>query len=148
MRIGRSVEVSVGLGRLLVGLLVTLLVSVVLAVLHEALHGVVMLAVGARPGFGMGTESGAAFLYATAPGHRFTRGQYAVVALAPMVVLGGGLLVWMVWGSWAGWLVLPATLHLAGCAGDLIILREVLREPAGTLVEDRQTGAAFYPPDG
>ena len=124
----------------------TVVLVLAIVVVHELLHGLVIVLVGGRPTFGAGrSESGAvAFFYTTAPGHLFTRAQYVVVALAPLVVLGA-LLLWWVWaGPWGGWLVIPAAIHLAGCVGDVGLTMLVLRQPGGTLVEDRKIGVTFH----
>ncbi|MGO0575783.1 DUF3267 domain-containing protein [Ornithinimicrobium panacihumi] len=155
--VSRDADVPAALGltaalahlvQLVVGVLVAVLVGIVLVVVHELLHGLVIVLVGGRPTFGAGrSESGAvAFFYTTAPGHLFTREQYALVALAPLVVLGP-LLLWWVWaGPWGGWVVLPAAVHLAGCVGDVGLTMLALRQPRGTLVEDRKIGVAFHDP--
>lgn len=143
-------ESSLGPAALLIGLVVTLVALGVIVVVHELLHGAVILALGGRPTFGAGRteEGGLAFFYTTAPGQLFNRREYAVVALAPLVLLGG-LLAWWVW-AWplGGWLVVPAALHLSGCVGDLGLTWLALRQPRGTLIEDRKVGVAFHDPDG
>lgn len=140
------VDVSVGLVDVLVGLVALLVFGALVIVAHELVHGAVILALGGRPTFGYGRteDGGMAFFYTTAPGQVFTRTQFVVVALAPLVVLGA-LLAWWVWGGpYGGWLVLPAALHLSGCVGDLGLTWVVLRQPRGTLVEDRKAGVAFH----
>lgn len=139
-------ETSFGLWTAVLALVVTVVLVLAIVVVHELLHGLVIVLVGGRPTFGAGrSESGAvAFFYTTAPGHLFTRAQYVVVALAPLVVLGA-LLLWWVWaGPWGGWVVIPAAIHLAGCVGDVGLTMLVLRQPGGTLVEDRKIGVTFH----
>ena len=78
-------------GRFQIGfvtILVVAVVTVVLVVAHEAIHALVMQAFGARPRFGAVLVAGIMpAVYATAPGHRFTRAQYATVAVAPAIAI-------------------------------------------------------------
>jgi hypothetical protein len=84
-------RVGLGGSRFQIGLTDVLLVAAltaVLLVLHEAIHGLVMLAFGARPTFGVvlvGKSLPA--LYATSEGHRFSRTQYFIVAATPAVAI-------------------------------------------------------------
>jgi hypothetical protein len=137
-RIGGSVRIG-----LLDVLVVVGLVSI-LVIAHEAIHGIVMLGFGARPRFGA-TLVGRVVpaVYATAPGHRFTRNQYLAVAAAPAVVITS-LGMGACFSPWAAYLILPLALHLGGCVGDGFAAWRVLREPAGTEFEDLQDGIRFY----
>ena len=130
----------VGLGDVL--LMVAL--TAVLVIAHEAIHGLVMLAFGARPRFGfvlVGRVMPA--LYTTSERHRFTRGQYLIVAASPALTIS--LLGFLAcFGSWAGYLILPLALHLGGCVGDGFASWRVLSEPPGTECEDLRDGIRFY----
>lgn len=139
-------DVDLALMQMVAGFMALVVLGAAVIVLHELVHGAVIRLLGGRPTFGFGRteEGGMAFFYTTAPGQVFTRTQFVVVALAPLVVLGA-LLAWWVWGGpYGGWLVLPAALHLSGCVGDLGLTWVVLRQPRGTLVEDRKAGVAFH----
>lgn len=130
----------------LVGLLVMIGVVALLLVAHEALHGVAMLPYGARPRFGAAMMAKVVpVVYCTAPGHIFTRGQFAVVALAPFLVLNVVLGAAIAWTPFGGWLVLPAAVHLSGCVGDLYLLLRAIRRPAGDGIEDLPTGQRYHP---
>ena len=78
-------------------------------VLHECIHGLFMRAFGARPRYGFYARGG--MFYAKAPGYRFTRRQYLIVVLGPLVgisllaclataLLAGTSMIWYValWG--------------------------------------------------
>ena len=135
-----STSFRIGLGDVL---LVVVLVGVIL-VIHEGIHGLVMLAFGARPTFGVVLVGKALpALYATSVGHRFTRGQYLTVATAPMIAISvvGFLLCF---GPWGGYLIVPLAIHLGGCVGDGFAASRVVREPAGTHFEDLRDGIRFY----
>lgn len=138
-------EFSVELG--MVELVLLLVVTIGLLVLHEFLHALVMRRMGAAPS--VGTDillKIAPVLYTTAPGHRFSRREYLVVALAPMVVVSGFGAVWVALGPFGKELVQPLALHLGGCIGDLCVAGLILREPAETMFEDRRDGFTFRRP--
>jgi hypothetical protein len=137
---GSEFSGSVGLGEILLVLALTF----GLACVHEAVHGVVMLAFGARPEFGVlkieGTWAG---FYTTAAGHRFGRRQYLAICLAPFALLSPlGLLACQL--PFGAYLVFPFTVQLAGCVGDLTIVWHVLRVPSDTLCEDLRDGTRFW----
>lgn len=135
-----------GLWPAVLAVVVSVVLVMVIVVVHELIHGLVIVLCGGRPTFGAGrSESGAvAFFYTTALGHLFTRTQYAAVALAPLVVLGALLAWWTASGPWAGYVVVPAAVHLAGCVGDVGLTVLAWRQPDGTLIEDRKVGVAFH----
>ena len=118
--------------------------TALLLVVHEGIHGLVMLGFRARPSFGVVLVGGAMpALYATSPGHRFSRGQYLTVAATPAVVISvlGFLLCF---GSWGGYLIVPLAIHLGGCVGDLFACGRVLRERPDTEFEDLRDGIRFH----
>jgi putative zincin peptidase len=125
-------------------ILLVVAVTALLLVVHEGIHGLVMLAFGARPSFGAVLVGGAMpALYATAAGHRFSRGQYLAVAATPAAVISvlGFLLCF---GPWGGYLIVPLAIHLGGCVGDLFASWRVLRERPGTEFEDLRDGIRFH----
>jgi hypothetical protein len=127
-----------------VDVLLVVVITVVLVMAHEGIHALVMLRFGARPRFGailVGRVMPA--LYATAPGHRFTRGQYLAVGVAPAITIS--LLGFVAcFSQWGGYLVVPLALHLGGCVGDGFAAWRVLCEPPETEFEDLRDGIRFY----
>ena len=117
---------------------------IVLGAAHEGIHGVAMWAAGARPQFG-GPRSGRLpfGFYASAPGHRFTRGWYLVVGLAPLAILGaaGVPFSWLQLGDWVWW---AFGVHLGCCIGDLTIVRKVLAGGRDVLCEDLRDGLRLW----
>jgi hypothetical protein len=115
-----------------------------LACLHEAVHGVVVLAFGARPQFGILKIGGVlAGFYTTAPGHRFSRRRYLILCLAPLVLLAPlGVPACML--PFGAYLAPTFAVHLAGCIGDVGIAWHVLREPSDALCEDLRDGVRFW----
>ena len=119
--------------------------SVLFLAVHEAIHALVMLGFGARPRFGaMIVGHVAPAFYTTADGHRFTRVEYLAIAAAPAVTISVIGFLWVCFGPWAGYLVLPLAFHLGGCVGDGFASRRVLREPPGTQCEDLRDGIRFH----
>lgn len=105
---------------------------------HELVHAAAfkLLSPGCRVTFG--AEGG--FLYACANGAVLPRGRMVAVLVAPAVLvttaiallacLAGRPLMGMVLGG----------LHLASCAGDVLMVVEIAREPACTHVRDTDRG--------
>jgi hypothetical protein len=127
-----------------VGMAVVLVVVSIVA--HEGVHGLAILAYGGRPTFGAGIANKAmAYFYCTAAGQRFSITQYAVVALAPTVVINAALVAGL-FSSVPGWFVLPFACHVAGCVGDWFLVAIALRAPKGSLVEDMKDGLVVHRP--
>jgi hypothetical protein len=133
---------SAGLAQIiLVGLLI-----LGLAWAHEGVHGIFMLVSGARPQFGVLHIGPVPYaFYTTDPGYRFTRRQFLMVALAPLVTLGllGIPLCALPFGAY---LVAPFVLHLGGCIGDIAISWHVLKYPPTVTCEDLRDGVRFWEP--
>ena len=146
---GGDASVTVDVTDLLLALPVTLALTAILVVTHEGVHGLAILALGGRPTFGATMIASAIpALYCTAPGTRFTRAGFLAVALAPLVLVGGLCLALVAWLPHGGWLVIPAAVHLSGCAGDLALAWVAARQPRGTLIEDLMTGVRLHDPAG
>ncbi len=126
-------------------LLVILTVTLIMPTLHELLHGAVAALFGGRPVYGIGP--GVAFCHVP---ELLSKGQYAVVAAAPLVVLTAAGLLAMP--------LLPPALRAAdlamlvtngvGAVGDVAALLAVARLPRGALIGDTADGfEAFVPAD-
>jgi hypothetical protein len=127
-----------------IDLLVVIALSAALLCIHEGVHGVVMIAFGASPRFGILKSSGLPMgFYATSPGYLYTRPRYFIVCLAPLAILSplGLALCWL---SFGGYLVIPFAIQLAGCIGDVTIAWHVLRAQRGALCEDMRDGTRFW----
>lgn len=128
----------------LVSLLVGLVVLAVgMPVVHEAIHGLVAVAVGARPTFGVG------------PGYAYTtfrepvsRNAYYLIGLAPLIVISlAGLINMAFFNVRAGWTLLFLTFNAAGAAGDLWMAWRLRTLPAQAKIYDLADGYAAYLPD-
>ncbi len=136
---------TVGTSEFLVGLVAYGLGLAALMAVHELVHGVAVRLYGGRPTYGVTMIAKVLPALTTAhPGHRFGRGRYVVVALAPTVLLTA-ILAALVPLPWGGWLVLPAALHLSGCSGDLVLVWKVLTQPRGTRFEDQGASLLLHP---
>lgn len=146
LRLGTSGSAVLRPLDLLVFLLLMLAVTAVLLGAHEGLHGLVMAGFGARPRFGaLMIARLVPALFTTAPGHLFTGAQYLTVALTPAAVIStlGALACLTPVGLY---LVVPLSIHFAGCIGDFAASLRLLREPRGTLYEDLRDGIRFHRP--
>jgi hypothetical protein len=125
---------------------VAVLLAVVLTlVLHELVHGVCMRAFGAQPRYGVKLEALA--LYATAPGYAFTRNQYLIVILAPLVVLSVLALLGIVVLAntlWVPALVAGAVTNASGACGDVYMAWLTARYPDTAYVVDEADGMRVF----
>ena len=122
--------------------LLALLLSLVCV--HEALHGIAVVAFGARPEFGLLKMGGIPIgFFTTAPGHRFSRRQYLIVALAPIAILTplGVPACLLPFGTY---MAAGFALVLAGSVGDMTIAWHVVRAPSGVVFEDLRDGIRFW----
>jgi hypothetical protein len=126
--------------------LVWIALTVVLTTLvHEGVHGLAMRAFGARPVYGFKLELGAA--YCAAPGHAFTRSQFLIIVLAPLLVLTVVCYALMVpLLAWPGWqlIALAGAFNITGAIGDLYMAVYVTRQPAGAYVVDELDGIRVF----
>jgi hypothetical protein len=125
--------------------LVALALCAVLVGAHEMVHGAVMRLFGARPRFGVALLARVApVVYATAPGHRFTRDQYLAVTVAPGLLISVLGLLACGLTPFGGYLFFPLAVHLGGCAGDAAALLKLLPERSTAGVEDLRDGLRIH----
>lgn len=114
---------------------------------HELCHGLAIRAFGGTPRYGFGVAY-LIFPYAFATTDtRFSRNQFLVVALAPLVVLtliGVPIMVVFEWP----WLALLLALNAGGAVGDLWMSLVLLSYPATVSVIDSKTGLKIYGAEG
>jgi hypothetical protein len=113
---------------------------------HEGVHGLAIATYGGKPRFGWSFV--ARFVpspYFTAPGQRFSRVRYAIVALAPSLFVSLALVVGLR-SSAGGLFVIPFGIHLGVCLNDWVVAFRALREPQGSLIEDVEGGILIHPP--
>jgi len=116
-------------------------------VFHELCHGAAIRAFGGTARYGLGVVY-AVFPYAFATTDtRFTRNQFLVVALAPLVLLTLLGVPAMVLFEWP-WLAVPLALNAGGAVGDVWMALTLLSYPTGVSVIDSETGLEVYGPPG
>lgn len=128
-----------------------LLLSILaMVVLHEATHGWAMRLYGARPRYGVLTESGVPIaFYATAEGYAFQRTPYLLISLAPLVgltVLITAILPLVKAQSALTFLAAMAACNVSGSLGDVWIAAIVARYPAQAYVIDERDGMRIFLP--
>ncbi|SEO55605.1 Putative zincin peptidase [Halogranum amylolyticum] len=143
-RLDLAVSVAAeNLGSAAVGGLVVLLLSAGTIVVHELLHGVAMKRYGGEPRYGAGVAHFVLpYAYATTDAE-FTRNQFIVVALTPLVVItavGVPLMLLLELPV----LLVPLALNVGGAVGDLWMVRLLLRYPADVAVVDDVTGLRVF----
>ncbi|WP_178917747.1 DUF3267 domain-containing protein [Natronomonas gomsonensis] len=119
----------------------TLLFGVIIP--HELVHGLAMRLYGGRPRYGLGLSYFVfPYAYATAE-DRFTRNQFLVITLAPLVVLtlvGTPLMVALE----LPWLAVPLAANAGGAVGDVWMALTMLSYPSTVTVLDTRTGLSVY----
>lgn len=105
---------------------------------HELVHGAAfkLLCPGCRVSFGFQDS----FLYTKTDGAVATRGRMVVVLLAPAALVTAAVAAVALIAGRPVLAVLLAGLHLAGCAGDLVMAASALAEPRCTYVRDTDVG--------
>lgn len=128
-------------------LLALLAATVLVIVPHEWCHGLAIRAFGGRPRYGVGV---AAFVvpYAFATTDtRFTRNQFLVIVLAPLVVLTTIGVPAMLLFEWP-WLAIPLAVNAGGAVGDCWMALLLLSYPPSVSVVDDVTGLTVFGPPG
>lgn len=120
-------------------LLVILLLATVFLVPHEWLHGLAIRYYGGEATYGVGIAHFILpYAYATTD-HEFTRNQFIVVLLTPLVVMTAvGVPVMLIF-EW-GWLIVPLAANAAGAIADLWMTMTLLAFPADVRLEDHPKG--------
>jgi len=106
---------------------------------HEWLHGIAIRRYGGEPRYGVGIAHFILpYAYATTD-HEFTRDQFVVVLLTPLVVMTFVGVPVMLLAGW-GWLVVPLAANAAGAVADVWMTLVVLGYPAHVRLEDHASG--------
>ncbi|WP_135821587.1 DUF3267 domain-containing protein [Halostella litorea] len=120
-------------------LLVLAVLATAFVVPHELLHGLAIRYYGGRARYGVGVAHFILpYAYATTD-HEFSRNQFIVVLLTPLVVLTAVGVPAMLALDW-GWLIVPLAANAAGAVADLWMTLTLLGYPAHVRLEDHATG--------
>jgi hypothetical protein len=119
--------------------LVVLFLGTAFLVPHEWLHGLAIRHYGGEPRYGVGVAHFILpYAYATTD-HEFTRDQFVVVLLTPLVVMTAVGLPAMLLFGW-GWLLVPLAANAAGAIADLWMTMTLLSYPAHVRLVDHESG--------
>jgi hypothetical protein len=119
--------------------LVLLLLATVILVPHELLHGLAIRYYGGKAKYGVGVAHFILpYAYATTD-HEFSRDQFIVVLLTPLIVMTAVGVPLMLAFEW-GWLIIPLAANAAGAIADLWMTLTLLAFPADVRLEDHRTG--------
>ncbi|HEU5230625.1 MAG TPA: DUF3267 domain-containing protein [Ktedonobacteraceae bacterium] len=117
---------------------INVLAYILVLPLHELIHALAFLLWGGTPHFGAKLPLA---LYCGARDQLFRRNQYLVVGLAPLVVITlAGVVLTLAAPVLASYLLFAQIGNISGAAGDLWTVLRLLRQPAGTVVEDTAVG--------
>jgi hypothetical protein len=122
-----------------VNVLVVVILGTAFIVPHEWLHGLAIRYYGGEPRYGVGVAHFILpYAYATTE-HEFSRNQFVVVLLTPLVVLtlvGVPMMIGLEWDL----LIVPLTLNAAGAVADVWMTLSVLSYPADVRIVDHEEG--------
>jgi len=120
-------------------ILVMLFLATVFLVPHEWLHGLAIRYYGGEAKYGVGIAHFILpYAYATTD-HEFTRNQFIVVLMTPLVVMTAVGVPVMLAFDW-GWLIIPLAANAAGAIADLWMTMTLLAFPADVRLEDHPDG--------
>jgi hypothetical protein len=135
----RLVPPEVGWWSVAVNVFVVLILGTGFIVPHEWLHGLAIRYYGGKARYGVGVAHFILpYAYATTE-HKFSRDQFIVVLLTPLVVLtcvGVPVMIGLGWGL----LIVPLTLNAAGAVADVWMTLSVLSYPAHVRIVDHKDG--------
>jgi hypothetical protein len=134
---------SVGWFATPVNILIFVVLGTAILVPHEWLHGLAIRYYGGEPRYGVGVAHFVLpYAYATTD-HEFTRNQFIVVLLTPLVVVtlvGVPLMLLLEWG----WLAIPLTLNAAGAVADIWMTLVVVSYPTHIRIVDHESGVRIF----
>jgi hypothetical protein len=133
----RLVPPEVGWWSVAVNVFVVLILGTGFIVPHEWLHGLAIRYYGGKARYGV-AHFILPYAYATTE-HKFSRDQFIVVLLTPLVVLtcvGVPVMIGLGWGL----LIVPLTLNAAGAVADVWMTLSVLSYPAHVRIVDHKDG--------
>jgi hypothetical protein len=130
-----------------VNVVVLVFLGTAILVPHEWLHGLAIKHYGGEPRYGVGVAHFIPpYAYATTD-HEFTRDQFIVVLLTPLVVMTGVGVPVMLGLGW-GWMVVPLALNAAGAVADLWMTLMLVSYPAHARIVDHEDGVRILGREG
>ena len=120
---------------------------IVYIVLHEAVHGIfIRLFTGDVPTFGIDLSKGMAYAGST---WLFRKWPYIIIALAPVILWGVILSVWLsdIPAHYYWYLYAIQIFNITGAAGDFYVTCRVISMPSDILAKDNGMAMEFYRPN-
>ena len=146
IRFGRLLEVQFNWTMAQIAVYAVVMTALI-TVLHELTHGLTAQFYGARPHYGFSWKG--LVPYMTTSGYAFTRNQYCLVLLMPLVALSLLAMLGMIaltGSQMVGILTVGAIGNVGGSCGDLGMLATVARYPAQAYVTDQHDGMRVFMP--
>ena len=127
-----------GISILLIWILINIIGYLLILPIHELIHAAAFVLWGGKPYFGAKLPYA---LYCGARNQLFRRNQYFVVGLAPLVVITlAGIILILLSPVLASYTLFALIGNFSGAAGDIWVVRRLLRRPSSILVEDTESG--------
>jgi len=117
--------------------------TVIVLIIHEIIHGLFFWIFShGRPVFALRPL----YAYAGAPTWFFSKRQYAITALAPLVIIGvvGLLLIMLAQVSWLLMIAFLVALNTGGAMGDLFVFIRLLKLSSICYVNDTGDLVTFF----
>ncbi len=125
-------------GKILLWIVINIISYILILPIHELIHAATFLLWGGKPYFGAKLPYA---LYCGAKNQLFRRNQYLVVGLAPMIVITlAGIIFILISPVLASYTLFALTGNFSGAAGDIWVVRRLLRRSPSILVEDTEAG--------
>lgn len=127
-----------GGGSLLLWIGINIVGYILILPIHELIHAAAFVLWGGKPYFGARLPYA---LYCGAKNQLFRRNQYFVVGLAPLFVITlAGIILILISPVLASYTLFALIGNFSGAAGDIWVVRRLLRRPRTILVEDTEVG--------
>jgi uncharacterized membrane protein YuzA (DUF378 family) len=125
-------------GKILLWIGINIIGYMLILPIHELIHAAAFVLWGGKPYFGAKLPYA---LYCGAKNQLFHRNQYFVVGLAPLIVITlAGIIFILLSPVLASYTLFALIGNFSGAAGDIIMVRILLRRPRSILVEDTESG--------
>ncbi len=123
---------------LLLWILINIIGYLLILPIHELIHAAAFILLGGKPYFGAKLPYA---LYCGARNQLFRRNQYFVVGLAPLVVINlAGIILLFLTPTISSYTLFALIGNFSGAAGDIWVVRRLLKRPPSILVEDTESG--------
>jgi Putative zincin peptidase len=127
-----------GVKSLFLWIVINIIGYILILPIHELIHAAAFTFWGGKPYFGVKLPYA---LYCGAKDQLFHRNQYFVVGLSPLIVITlAGIIFILISPVLASYTLFALIGNFSGVAGDIWVVRKLLRRPRSILVEDTEAG--------